>query len=241
MKGVVLAAGDGGRLRPLTEFTPKVLLEAGGHPLIHYPIEALRLAGVTDIAVVVGYLGERVRSAVQAIHPQLTIIENEQYEEGLALSVFAARFFVRDDPFVLCMGDHPISSDIPRRVLSNGHTESTLCVDWGAKLSCQVNDGTRVLVDPNGYISAIGKSLESWNAMDTGVFRMTGDVFSAIDHLVGRQGPAVGVSDVVRYLGRNGQPFDTCDVSGAFWGDVDTVEDYNSIDSLLREKNGEPL
>ena len=241
MKGVVLAAGDGGRLRPLTEFTPKVLLEVGGHPLIHYPLEALRLAGVTDIAVVVGYMAESVQNALHAVYPELTIIENKRYEEGLSLSVLAARTFVMDDPFVMCMGDHPISQDIPQSLLSNGHTESVLCVDWRARLPCQVNDGTRVLVDSDGYISAIGKSLKSWNAMDTGVFRMTSDVFSAIDHLVKRQGPSVSVSDIVRYQGRNGQPFDTCDVSGAFWGDVDTAEDFHSIDSLLREKNGEPL
>jgi 1L-myo-inositol 1-phosphate cytidylyltransferase len=241
MKGVVLAAGDGGRLRPRTQFTSKVLLEVGGQPLIHYPIEALRLAGITDIAVVVGYLGDSVRNALHAVYPRITIIENEQYEEGLALSVLAARSFVMDDPFVLCMGDHPISPDIPRSVLSNGYTECVLCVDWGARLSCQVNDGTRVLVDSNGYISAIGKRLDRWNAMDTGVFRMTTDVFTAIDHLVHRQGASVSVSDVVRYLGLNGQPFATCDVSGTFWGDVDTAEDYHSIDSLLREKNGEPL
>ena len=53
--GIILAAGYGGRLRPLTLEIPKVLLEVAGWPLIHYPISALWIAGVTDVAIIVGH------------------------------------------------------------------------------------------------------------------------------------------------------------------------------------------
>lgn len=59
-KGVILAAGDGDRLDPLTLIYPKVLLPVKGKALIRYPIEALVAAGVNEIAVVVGYLGDKV-------------------------------------------------------------------------------------------------------------------------------------------------------------------------------------
>ena len=52
------------------------------------------------------------------------------------------------------------------------------------------------------------------------------------------QGDSVGISDVVRLLGDRGQPFATCDVSGNFWADVDTYEDYQSIDRFLSEIHG---
>ena len=51
-------------------------------------------------------------------------------------------------------------------------------------------------------------------------------------------GTSVNITDVVRYMGDEGAPFSVCDVSGMFWADVDTVEDYEAVDSLLRETNG---
>ena len=51
----------------------------------------------------------------------------------------------------------------------------------------------------------------------------------------------VSITDVVRLMGAVGQPFSTCDASGMFWADVDTVEDYRSTDRLLRERYGEGL
>lgn len=59
-RAMILAAGYGKRMRPLTDRTPKPLLEAGGRPLIEYHIEALRDAGVGDIVINTGWLGEQL-------------------------------------------------------------------------------------------------------------------------------------------------------------------------------------
>jgi NDP-sugar pyrophosphorylase family protein len=61
MKALVLAAGMGERLRPLTEVTPKPMLELGGRPLIHYPLAMLRRGGVTEVAINVHHLESVVR------------------------------------------------------------------------------------------------------------------------------------------------------------------------------------
>ena len=60
MKAMILAAGRGERMRPLTDTVPKPLLQAGGKPLIVHAIEALRLAGVTDIVINHAHLGEEI-------------------------------------------------------------------------------------------------------------------------------------------------------------------------------------
>ena len=237
MKGLILAAGDGGRLRPLTLKTPKVLLDAGGWPLIHYPINALRSAGVSELAVVVGYQAAKVQATLEDVYPDVTFIYNEDHDGGNALSIGVARDFMRDESFVVCMGDHPIDPDIVRRLLSAPLDGCVLCVDSGAWRPWQVDDATRVLVNSDGYIAEIGKGLEAWSAIDTGVFKMTPDVFPAIDRLMDRHGLDVGISDLVRYLGRSDRPFATCDVSGMFWADVDTIEDYSGVVSLLNYEN----
>ncbi|RMD84436.1 MAG: NDP-sugar synthase [Candidatus Dadabacteria bacterium] len=60
-KGMILAAGLGMRLRPLTEHTPKALLTVGGRPLIDYSVEVLVRSGITDIVVNLHHLGDQIR------------------------------------------------------------------------------------------------------------------------------------------------------------------------------------
>ena len=78
-----------------------------------------------------------------------------------------------------------------------------------------------------------------WNAIDTGVFKMTEEFFWAVERLMERQGVQVSITDAVRSMESTGRAFSTCDVSGMFWADIDTLEDYQSIDRLLRESNGD--
>ena len=241
MKGVVLAAGDGGRLRPLTLDTPKVLLKVGGRALIQYSLDALDSAGISDVAVVLGYQAEKVEDAVRAIAPDVTFVRNEHFEEGNAISLRVARDFVGDGPFVLSMGDHTISPEMVRRLLSCRREGCVLCVDQEAWHPSQLDDATRVLMDRSGDITAIGKRLKVWNAIDTGVFRMTADVFPVIDRLMEDEGLDVSLSSIVRWMGSNGLPFGVCDVSGLFWADVDTREDYQAVGDLLKELHGRRL
>jgi MurNAc alpha-1-phosphate uridylyltransferase len=60
MKAMILAAGRGERMRPLTDHTPKPLLRAGGRALIDYPLEALRNAGITELVINYAHLGEQL-------------------------------------------------------------------------------------------------------------------------------------------------------------------------------------
>jgi MurNAc alpha-1-phosphate uridylyltransferase len=64
MKAMLLAAGRGDRMRPLTDRTPKALLVAGGKPLIVWHLEALARAGVRDVIINLSWLGAQIRSAL---------------------------------------------------------------------------------------------------------------------------------------------------------------------------------
>ncbi|HUA90839.1 MAG TPA: nucleotidyltransferase family protein [Steroidobacteraceae bacterium] len=61
---MVLAAGRGERLRPLTDTLPKPLVQAGGRPLIVWHLEALRRAGITEVVINLSWLGERLKAAL---------------------------------------------------------------------------------------------------------------------------------------------------------------------------------
>ena len=235
MKAIVLAAGDGGRLRSLTLQTPKVLFEVGGQPLIQYPIRALTMAGISEIGVMVGHDSQKVVDALKDVYPTLTFIFNQWHEGDNATSIYAARDFVKGGPFVVCMGDHAISPNIVKTLVLEHDDGNVLCVDSLLSNPSQISDATRVRLDSAGCILDIGKDLIDWNTVDTGVFMMNDDVFPCIERLMTSQGENVTISQVVIEMGLAGQPFLGCDVSGMFWADVDTPEDYHSVERLMRE------
>ena len=235
MKGIIIAAGYGSRLKPLTANTPKSLVEIDGKPIITYPIDALVAAGISDISVVVGYRADVVINNIEKLYPSINFSYNKDYDGDNAISVFAARSFVGDDPFVLAMGDHLISSSLVTTLLSDSTINRTLCVDSESKNESQVNDGTRVMTDSKGRIIEIGKDLKNWQSIDTGLFMMDSEVLDNIKYLISRQGKKVTISEVVQHMADNGRHFQTCDVSGQFWADVDTEEDHDSVSALLKE------
>jgi len=232
-KGIVLAAGDGDRLGHLTITRPKVLLSVNEDaPLISYPIKALAAAGITDIAVVVGYLGDKVIEVLGDggdFGVRLQYINNSDYLGGNAVSVYKAREWVQGEPVILCMGDHLIDGEIVKRLLDRQVINETLCIDYAPATHHELAEATKVAVDGAGCIKDIGKDLAHWDAVDTGVFLLTENFFRALDELVQDRGTDVEISDVIRFLVSRGHRFDTCDVTGCFWADLDTEEDLDLV------------
>jgi len=217
----------------LTALCPKVLLPVNGkEQLIRYPIEALAAAGVSDIAVVVGYLGAKVIEALgngSNFGVRLQYIYNSDYLGENAVSVYKAREWAQGEPVVLCMGDHVIDGEIVKRLLDRSAFNETLCVDYTPAHHHKLTEATKVTVDRAGYIKDIGKALVYWDALDTGVFLLTENFFRALHELVQRRGTGVTISDVTSFLVGRGHRFDTCDVSGCFWADIDTKEDLDTV------------
>jgi NDP-sugar pyrophosphorylase family protein len=114
MKALVLAAGLGERVRPLTETIPKPMLVVGGRPLIHYPLAMLRRAGVTEVAINVHHLASQIqhglrdgRSLGLAIRysPEPTLL-------GTGGPLNALRDYFGDETFVLANSDTIIDLDL---------------------------------------------------------------------------------------------------------------------------------
>lgn len=88
-KAIILAAGVGSRLRPLTDDLPKCLLDVDGQTIIDRQVKALRRCGITEVVVVVGYRGDRIR---RHFGDRLRYLENTRYESTNSLySLWIAR------------------------------------------------------------------------------------------------------------------------------------------------------
>ncbi|MCR2104954.1 phosphocholine cytidylyltransferase family protein [Campylobacter upsaliensis] len=95
MKALILAAGFGSRLMPLTEFVPKTMVKYQGRTLIEYEITALKEAGVSEIAVVSGYLAPILREFVTNLGIN-TFYENKNYDKtNMLMTLFCAREFMQ--------------------------------------------------------------------------------------------------------------------------------------------------
>lgn len=115
MKGLVLAAGEGVRLRPFTFSRPKHLIPLLGKPMILYPIEDLVSSGVRDIGVVVGYFSDLIREVLgdgSSLNARLTYITQEK-RLGIAHAIYKAveDGFV-DREFIVYLGDNILSRGV---------------------------------------------------------------------------------------------------------------------------------
>ena len=234
MHAVILAAGDGGRLQPLTDTTPKPLLKLGGRPIVNHVLDALFAAGVRETTFVLGYLGGQIRTAVDNLHPcgmSIQFVENPAFDEGNARSLWAARDAV-DGPFLLAMADHLVEPSLVAKVAAQGNGRCLLAVEHAPSDDVRRDEATLARVQ-DGRIVDLGKGIADWNALDTGVFWCTPGVFDAITPEL-RDGEA---GAVFAWLARAGK-LDAVDVTGHRWLDVDTAADLRAADDWLAAAAG---
>jgi NDP-sugar pyrophosphorylase family protein len=114
MKALVLAAGMGERLRPLTARIPKPMLELGGRPLIHYPLMMLKRAGITQVAINLHHLADKIETGLgsgRALGLEITYAP-ETVLLGTGGPLLGLRGFFGAQPFVVANADTVMDLDI---------------------------------------------------------------------------------------------------------------------------------
>lgn len=113
-KAILLSAGAGTRLYPITEQIPKTMIQINGKPILQQIIEELKKSGIKDIAIVVNYLKESIMKYFgngKKLGVKITYIEQKQLL-GTADALFCARNFVKNEPFILYLADTIIPNEI---------------------------------------------------------------------------------------------------------------------------------
>lgn len=123
MRAMILAAGRGSRLRPLTDRVPKPLVEVGGHPLIAYPLALCRAAGITEVVINLHHHGDAIRAALGdgrafgvsiAYSAEATLLDTGG-------GILHARPLLGEERFVVLNSDSIIDLDL--RALGAAHAE----------------------------------------------------------------------------------------------------------------------
>ncbi len=177
MKAIILSAGQGRRLLPLTAETPKCLIPFSGRPLLEWQVRSLASAGVTEVVVVTGFEATKVDAALAAISlsgVSLRTTHNPFFElaDNLA-SCWIARHEMRQ-PFLILNGDTLIEPEIAKQVLADPATAPiTVTIDRKADYD---SDDMKVR-DEGDRLLAIGKTLplDLVTGESIGFLRFTGE------------------------------------------------------------------
>lgn len=233
MKGVILAGGTGSRLFPLTKVTNKHLLPIYNKPMIYYPIEVLKKAGIKDILIISGRnhaghflellgrgeeLGLRLNYAIQ------------EKEGGIAEALSLAKDFVGSDNVTVILGDNIFEDNFEKDIIS-------------------FNEGARIFIkkveDPKRFgvaeiqgnkVINIKEKPENpkTNYAVTGIYIYDSNVFNIIKNLTRSERGELEITDVNNKYIYEGK-MDSCLVNG-FWSDAGTFESLFNSSKFIREK-----
>lgn len=232
---LVLAAGNGDRFHNGTRQS-KLLQPLLGHPLILRTLRTAVDAGITSLHVVLGYQGIAVRAAIERGAPSGVAIHfttNNDWHLENGISALAARHALQEGRFALLMGDHLFEAAVLDRLLhvETEADETLLAVDRRQTTPEIASEATKVRVS-DGRITAIGKDLTSYDALDTGLFVSSPALFPALD--ASRASGDTTLSGGIRQLAARGL-VRAVDIGDAAWYDIDTMADLQTAESLLAE------
>ena len=234
MKGLIVAAGMGTRLRDIAPSKP--LARVHGVPLIQSVIETAAQAGIGEFVVVTGYEAAPLEAFLRrlALRRGLAIqtVRNLDWTLANGLSVIAAAPFL-DDRFVLMMADHLFEPGLLRDLLAAPVRPGGVVLAIDRRLDnplIDLDDVTRVETGAGGRIRRIGKLIDPYDAYDTGVFLGAKGLIEAIaaDHAAGGEG---SISAGMTRLAARGLA-DTFDIGDRFWLDVDDAVAWGHAERL---------
>jgi choline kinase len=234
-RAIILAAGQGKRLLPLTESRPKCLIEIAGRSLLSWQLLRLQAAGVEEAVIVTGFRAEAVEAEVAslgltmavrlAFNPFYTVSDN-------TASCWIVRHEFDRDVLVL-NGDTLFGPGVAERLMGAPDADITVTID---RKSSYDADDMKVLTE-NGSLRAIGKSIEAYDAESIGFLRFSSDgaarFVEGIDRVLrSPEGLRRWYLSVIDELAHGGVEVRVCSIQDLEWGEMDFLQDVQSLNRL---------
>lgn len=222
MRAVILAAGLGSRMLPHTESRPKCLLKVGGHSIIEYQLAALRQCGITDVVVVVGHQGDKLR---RHLNVPITFVENTEYAStGSSYSLWLTRDLLRDG-FLYVNSDLVFHPRMLEALLASPHRDAIVVdrtVNPTGDMQKAEMDGERIL----RMSKNLPAELAAAEVVGPAKFSAEGAqrIVAYLDTLVARGERSRWAYEAFGEVARD-HPFLGVDNPGCIWAEVDTPAD----------------
>ena len=235
MKALILAAGVGSRLAPLTDHLPKSLVEVNGTPILMKQTENLLACGITDITVVSGYLSHVLASAVGGKYPEITVLESVDYAiTNNMYSAYLAREAMAGQGFLMMNADVFFDASVIRALMDCPYPNA-IAVDAG-----RYTEESMKVSERKGKLTAIAKTIPPAQALGCSidVYKFSAEAadafFAKCEEYIDvrndrRQWSEVALNDILPHV-----DFQACPVSGR-WFEIDNLDDLASAQKLFAD------
>ncbi len=239
-RAIHLAAGQGTRLRPITDDRPKPLVELAGKSLLERNVDTLTAAGVDDQVVVTGYRADQIRNlGYETVH-------NEIYDETeMVYSLFCAEDHFPDDrDLLISYGDILYSESVVADLLT---CDAPMCVVvdnewrdlWERRFEYPLEDAETLAVDDNDTITEIGAKPDGYGDIEgqfIGLLKVRHDYIdqftSTFRDLSDNGSTAVEMTAFIQHLIDSGWTVRSVPIEGN-WLEVDTIADLELYHDLI--------
>jgi len=225
MKGLILAGGRGTRLRPLTHTNAKQLVPIANKPILFYGIEELANAGITDIGIVIGETGDEIRKAVgDGSRWGVNIVYIPQNEPlGLAHCVIIAQSFLKDDDFIMYLGDNMLEQKLSPIVQRFSQSRIDNIVDCRILLKEVANPsmfGVAELSEDGSVKTLVEKPTDPpSNLALVGVYMFSSNIHTAVNSITPSSRGELEITDAIQWQIDQGLKVDH-DILDGWWIDT---------------------
>ena len=233
MKLIIIAAGQGSRIRSVTDGIPKTLLKLKGKSLLDRVLENAATIGIQGAVVVTGYRSSDLISYIDSHQFEINIetIYNPDWDQENGLSVLAAKPLISDgEPFLISMSDHIYDAELLKHIFQSSldNYDALVGLDFRINNIFDIDDGMKVSVDniTNTKIVGMSKTLSKFDAIDCGVFKCKFNFFNSLEaaNESGNCSLADGCNLLIAKNRMGG-----VDIGNSFWMDVDTPQAFEAL------------
>jgi len=243
VRAIILAAGQGSRLRPLTDHKPKVMVEVEGRTILDYQIEGFKKNGIDDISVVTGYCSEAVRSK----YPFVKYLNPNYAVTNMAYSLFCCREKLEGD-VIISYGDIIYTDSVLKTIISSLHEISVAVdMDWEGyyreRFDDPYFDAESLIFNESLQLSSIGKgnpSKEEVMAQYIGLIKVNAkgsSTFCEMCDLMIEGNESIGwgrpfnqayMTDFLQEMINNEHRLQAVPIKRG-WFEIDTLKDFNLV------------
>lgn len=239
MRAIVIAAGQGTRLRPYTADRPKCMVEVAGKPMLHHQLDAFARAGIDDVVVVGGYKKRGI------VAPGARVVANTEYAtNNILMSLFCAGPHLVGD-VIVSYGDIVYAPEIIDALVES-HAPGTLVVDrtwrqtYEGRTDHPIEQAELCEISPHGAVTRVGKKVGPANAFGEfiGLCKLTAPLVAKLwalyieTRLAGDEAPygdapslrQAYLTDILNHAAARGELMGVLAIQGE-WREIDTVQD----------------
>ena len=240
-QAIILAAGKGERLMPLTRNKPKCCIEFNNKSLLQYQVDTLKKENITKITIVAGYMFNEVSKY------GLNTIINKDYEtSNMVKSLFYDDLFFQnlDEDLIISYGDI-IYEHKNLRNLIKSEPEISIMIDtnwlnlWNIRMENPLNDAESLIMDENNFITNIGMKAISYDQIQgqyTGLLKVKKNkikqIYEYYKSINDGSLDNIYMTEFIQLLINNGHKISASIVKGG-WLEFDTINDLNIYEELL--------